>query len=94
MKFKKDSESRDVNPIRLLAGGFLIFLAWRLFSGYREGSASEPVLSIIFSIVFFLIGILLLALELKAYLEFTGKLKKHGKSRQETESNAHPEDME
>ena len=72
---KNDSESRDINPIRLLCGGFLIFLSWKLLSSLINREATNIPLSIIFFVVFLVAGGIIIFIELKAYRNYTKRAK-------------------
>lgn len=67
--------TRDINPIRILGGAFLLYLSWKLLSGLINKEATNIPLSVIFFIVFLAAGGLLVAVEVRAYLIYTGKIK-------------------
>lgn len=86
MKFFKFDEPRDVNPFRLLGGGFLVYLAVKLIYGVINRESTAVALSIIFAVLFFLFGLAVLLYELMMYRKFTGK-KKETKNSMDTESD-------
>ena len=73
---EKDSGSRDLNLIRLLAGVLLLYFAWELLSGFINAESSSPVLSICGCALFAVCGGGLIYWELKMHRLFLGKGKK------------------
>lgn len=55
------------NPFWLLAGGYLIYLAYQLFRGLWRGEATMPVLNVTGGLVFIGVGCWLFWREWKAY---------------------------
>lgn len=60
-------QSAKVNYVWVLAGGYLIYLAFQLIVGVINGSSEQPVVGIIGGAVFALVGALALLREWKAY---------------------------
>ena len=56
-----------VNYIWVLAGGYLIYLAYQLFSGLWKGDAENPVLNVASGVVFAVAAALMLLREWRAY---------------------------
>ena len=81
---KIDSEPRDVNPIRILSGALLIYLSWKLLSAVINKETTNVALSIVFFVVFLLVGGTLVFFEVRAYLRYTKKAK--GMKEEETGS--------
>ncbi|MCI6055156.1 hypothetical protein [Dysosmobacter sp.] len=56
-----------VNYIWVLAGGYLIYLSYQLFSGLWKGDAENPVLNVAGGVVFAVAAALMLLREWRAY---------------------------
>ncbi len=56
-----------VNYIWILAGGYLFYLAYQLFSGLWKGDAENPVLNIAGGVVFTVAAVLMYLREWRAY---------------------------
>ena len=64
----KDQRQRGwVNYFRVLAGGYLLYLAYRLMRGIWDGSAEQVALNAVAGVVFAVAGAGLLWREWKAY---------------------------
>lgn len=56
-----------VNYIWILAGGYLLYLAFQLVKSMADGDAGSPVVSVIGAVVFTAAAVLLFLREWKAY---------------------------
>lgn len=66
MKNEK-KQTGKVNYIWVLAGGYLIYLAFKLLSGAFKGETDQPVIGIAGAVLFIVVGVLVLLREWKAY---------------------------
>ena len=60
-------QTGKVNYVWVLAGGYLIYLAYKILRTFLAGEADEPLLAIGFVILFVVVGGLVLLREWKAY---------------------------
>lgn len=79
----QDDGSRDINLIRLLAGVFLLYLAWQLLSGVINGESTSVPLSVIGTVIFAGCGGFLIFWELRMHRLFLGKGKKKADAERE-----------
>lgn len=66
MKNEKKQTGR-VNYFMVLAGGYLIYLAYKILKSAMLGESSQPVIGVVSAIAFIVVGGLLLRREWKAY---------------------------
>ena len=61
-----------VNPnglyiIRVIAGGYLIYMSYQMARDNLAGNAPNPVLSWVFTVLFFLVGVFFIVYELRRF---------------------------
>lgn len=65
--FKKDSGPRDVNFLWVAAGGYLVYLSYKLVMAQLRGEGTNIFLTILFVTIFTTVGILVMLREWKLY---------------------------
>ena len=60
-------QTGKVNYFMVLAGGYLVYLAWKLFRGAAAGETDQPLVGVVGGIVFVAVGAMVLLREWKAY---------------------------
>ncbi len=56
----------------MLAGVYLLYLAWQLFSGFKNGEASSPVF-ILAAVFFAVAGVVIIVTNIKAIVKLTNE---------------------
>ncbi|MFI3212681.1 MAG: hypothetical protein R3Y24_05005 [Eubacteriales bacterium] len=68
-KKKQSLPTKGMLSIRILAGGYLIYSAYELFTGLEGAGARDLIIFIIAAIVFTVAGIILAIISVKAMME-------------------------